>query len=148
MAVAHLFLVRRLRTSRVKTTIKSSLVFGLGAVLGALIWFLSPLLAGHDEPWDAPSNYYRYALIAAGFVPACFSAQRFWLAAVGAWLGQMVAFLFGVVHPAEPVVGVSFWPLGLVFLCFYSLLSLLGAVFGAGVHLALRRFFSHEPNVA
>jgi hypothetical protein len=147
-AVAELGVVRRLSASLVKTRIKSPLIFCFAAVLGALIWFLSPLLAGHAEPWDAQSNYYGCALIVAGFVPACFSAQRFWLVAVGAWLGQVVAFLFRVIHPAEPVVGADLWPVGLIFLCFYSLLSLAGAALGAGAHILLHRLFSSASKVA
>ena len=131
-----------------KTTIKSALVFGSAGVLGALIWFLSPLLAGHHEPWDVESNYYGCALIVAGFVPACFSAQRFWLAVLGAWLGQIAAFLFRFVQPVEQVVGASLWPEGLLFLCFYSLLSLVGAALGAGMHVLLRRLFTDTSKVA
>ena len=124
-----------------KQIIGSILIFGFAAALGAMIWFLSPVLTGDAEPWDSKSSYYVWALIAAGFFPACLSSRRSWLAGVGAWLGQLIAFAFRVVHPAKPVAGVDLWPVGLIILCLYSLLSVAGAVLGAGVHLCLRRLF-------
>lgn len=125
------------------TRYRMSALLGLSVLLGALIWFLSPLLTGHREPWDADSPLYPCALVAAGFIPACFSARRFWLWAVGAWLGQIIAFFLLVLRAPG-----ALWPLGFLFLCFYSLLSLAGAGLGAGVHLLFRRFCSHSTNVA
>ena len=122
-----------------RTVLEPLFLFSLSVILGALIWLLSPLVAGHQEPWDARLGYYPCALVAAGFIPACLSARWFWLCAAGAWLGQVIAFLFLVVRSGDA----GLWPLGLVFLCVYSLLSLVGAALGAGVHLLLRRFFSH-----
>ena len=75
-----------------KAAHKHLLLFGLSLLLGSLIWFLSAPLTGHREPWDADLPFYHCALVAAGFIPACFSARRFWLWAVGAWLGQVIAF--------------------------------------------------------
>ena len=124
------------------TRLRISALFGLSVLLGALIWILSPMLTGHREPWDANSTFYPFALIAAGFIPACFSARRFWLWAVGAWVGQTSAFLALMLQEAG-----SLWPLGLVLLCLYSLLSLAGAGLGAGVHWVVRRFSSRSANV-
>jgi len=128
-----------------KTTMGSALIFGFAAVLGALIWILSPILTGEIEPWES-FYLYSFALFLAGFLPASFSAQRSWLAAVGAWLGQMAASYL-VLYPAEPF-GPSMWPLGLLFVCLFSLLSVVGAGVGAVVHLTLRRFWFHTtpPN--
>jgi hypothetical protein len=125
------------------TRYRTSALLGLSVLLGALIWFLSPLLTGHREPWDAHSPFYPFALVAAGFIPACFSAHRFWLWAVGVWLGQTAAFLTLLLRESG-----SLWPLGLLALCFYSLLSFAGAGLGGGVHLVFRRFFSRSNNVA
>ena len=118
------------------TRFGTSALFSLSMLMGALIWFLSPLLTGHREPWDANSPFYPLALVTAGFIPACFSARRFWIWAVGVGLGQMIAFLALMLRESG-----SLWPLGLVFLCFSSILSLAGAGLGAGVHLLFRRFF-------
>ncbi|MDA0814613.1 MAG: hypothetical protein O3C21_19735, partial [Verrucomicrobia bacterium] len=100
-----------------------SALLGLSILLGALIWFLSPLVTGHREPWDANPPFYPFALVASGFIPACFSARWFWLWAAGAWLGQVIAFLFLVVRSGNA----GLWPISLVFLCVCSLLSLAGA---------------------
>ena len=69
------------------------MLFGLSALLGALVWLLSPGLPGHREPWDADSLFYHGGVFLAGFIPGCFSARGFWLLALGAWLGQLVGFL-------------------------------------------------------
>jgi hypothetical protein len=127
-----------------KKASKSPLLFGLSAILGALIWFLSPLLTGRQEPWDASPSYYCSGLAVAGFIPACLSARRFWLWAAGAWVGQLVGFALLIVHYGSGPL----WPAGLVFLCFSSLLSVAGAGVGAGIHLIFRRFFAHSTNVA
>jgi hypothetical protein len=127
-----------------KATSTSPLLFGLSALLGGLIWLLSPVLTGQQEPWDASPSYYCSGLVVAGFIPACLSARRFWLWAAGAWVGQLVGFVLVIMrYGAGPL-----WPLGLVFLCFYSLLSLAGAGLGAGIHLVIRRFFAHSTDVA
>ena len=126
-----------------KTTSKSPLLFGLSALLGALIWLLSPVLTGQQEPWDASPSYYYSALVVAGFIPACLSARRFWLWAAGAWVGQLVGFALLIVRYGSGPL----WLAGLVFLCFYSLLSVAGAGLGAGIHLIIRRLFAHSTNV-
>jgi hypothetical protein len=117
-----------------KATHKHLLLFGLSVLLGALIWLFSTPLTGHREPWDGNSSIYYCALVAAGFIPACFSARRFWLWATGAWLGQVFAFLVLILREPGPL-----WPLGLLFLSLYALLSLAGAAIGAGVHCLLNR---------
>ena len=120
-------------------------MFGLAVILGALIWLLSPLFTGQREAWDAQSPYYDCALLLAGFLPACLSARRFWLWAVAAWLGQLAAFAFLVLHTVP--VGADLWPVGLVFLTLYSLLSLAGAALGASVHVTLHRLFLRGTKV-
>ena len=113
-------------------------VFAVAILLGALVWFLSPLFTGLREPWDAQSGYYYYALFVAGFLPACLSARRFWRWAFGVWLGQVTAFAILVV--ATPTVGANLWPVGLLFLTLCSLLSLIGASVGAALHVLLFRY--------
>jgi hypothetical protein len=128
--------------------LKSQLIFGLAVLLGALIWLLSPTLTGHREAWDASASYYLSALIIAGFLPACLRAERFWRVALGAWVGQMLGFVWLLLLPSQPGSGANLWPLGLVFLALSSVLSLVGAALGAGVHLLLRRLFSREIKAA
>jgi hypothetical protein len=127
------------RILSVNGTSKSVLLLGVFALLGALIWPLSPMFTGHREPWDSDSGYYWIALTTAGFLPACFSSTRFVLCAIGAWLGQAVSFLFIILGSAQP--SGALWPVGLVLLCGYSLLGLAGAALGTRVHRLFRRLF-------
>ena len=90
---------------------------------------LSAPLTGHREPWDAGSLYYPCVLVVVGFIPAWFHASRFWLWALGALLGQALVFVTLSVRTPGPL-----WPVGLLFLFAYSLLSLLGAALGAWFH--------------
>jgi hypothetical protein len=127
----------------VKATLKQLFLFGVSVFLGALVWLLSEPITGHREPWDAHSPYYRCALLAAGFIPACFSARRFWVWAIGAWLGQAIAFFSLVLS----VPGPNFWPLGILLLSRDALLSLAGAAIGAGVHYLIFRRGYQSTNV-
>jgi hypothetical protein len=102
----------------------------IGAGLGAAIWLMSPLVTGQHEPWDAASAYYPAALLGAGVLGGLL-APRHWLsAAIGVFSGQLLVLLGGVI--AEPASG-GLWPLGVLFLGFYSLLAALGAGLGASV---------------
>ena len=126
-----------------RATHKTPILLGVSVILGALVWFLSPALTGHREPWDADSLFYHCGVFLAGFIPACFSARRFWLWALGAWLGQMLAFLVLLLcFGSGPL-----WLVGLLFLSFYALLSLAGAGIGAGVHYLFCRHVSHSTKV-
>lgn len=100
----------------------------LGAGLGAAIWLLSPVLAGHREPWDAGGGYYVAALFGAGLLGALLIPRRWCVIAVGVYAGQALVLLGGVV--VRPGDG-GLWPLGLLVLGFYSVLALLGAGVGA-----------------
>jgi hypothetical protein len=94
--------------------------FVAGLLLGALIWWASPLVTGEQEPWDAPLGYYVYALVVAGFTAAWIWPSRFWLAALGVYVGQCVYAL--VFLPGGPL-----WMVGLVSGLVFSLFALLGA---------------------
>jgi hypothetical protein len=83
----------------------------IGLVLGAGIWVLSASITGRQEPWDSPGLYYAAALVAAGLIG-----------------GFLVPAHWAVM--AEPANG-GLWPLGLLLLAFYSLLSLVGAGLGS-----------------
>jgi hypothetical protein len=102
----------------------------LGLALGAGIWLLSPVVTGNREPWDAEGGYYPGALLLAGIVGGL-AAPQYWAGvAIGIFAGQAVVLLGGVV--AEPANG-GLWPLGLLFLAFYSVSGLVGAGVGTGL---------------
>jgi hypothetical protein len=105
----------------------------LGGGLGAAIWLLSPLITGRREPWDAEGGYYAAALLGAGVIGGVLAPGQWFSTALGVFGGQVVVLLGGVM--IEPAGG-GLWPLGLLFLGWYSMLALLGAVLGASV----RRF--------
>jgi hypothetical protein len=109
--------------------------FLIGVGLGAAIWLLSPLITGRREPWDAEGGYYVAALLGAGVVAGVLAPGQWFSVALGVFGGQVVVLLGRVM--AEPASG-GLWPLGLLFLGWYSVLALLGAVLGASV----RRFGS------
>jgi peptidoglycan/LPS O-acetylase OafA/YrhL len=111
--------------------------FLLGTALGVAIWLLSPFVTGHREPWDAEGGYYFTALLLAGVLGGLVLPEYWGSLVIGIFAGQAAVLLGGVV--AEPASG-GLWPLGLVFLAFYSVLGLVGAAIGMG----LRRFRSRR----
>jgi hypothetical protein len=101
------------------------------ALLGALIWGMSPWITGMAEPWDSDMPYYPLALLSAGVALGFTWPEKPWIIFIGIWLGQlayMVLFL-----PIGPLV-----VLGMGFLAGYSLVALAGAALSAGVR---KRFF-------
>ena len=100
----------------------------IGLVLGAGIWVLSASITGRQEPWDSPGLYYAAALVGAGLIGGFLVPAHWAEVAVGVFIGQEVVLLARVM--AEPANG-GLWPLGLLLLGFYSLLSLLGAGLGS-----------------
>jgi hypothetical protein len=92
----------------------------------ALVWALSPLLAGHREPWDTDGIYYVVALAVAGFVAAALAPRPLWAHYLGALVGQLgYAVLFLPPGPSS-VLG-AFSVLGAAFLLGYSLIFLAAA---------------------
>lgn len=103
--------------------------FLIGLAIGAAIWWLSPLVTGRPEPWDAGSGYYEGALLGAGALGGLLFREHWWFV-VGIFAGQALVLLAGVLR--DPSSG-GLWPLGVAFLALYSVLALLGAALGSGV---------------
>ena len=112
--------------------------FLIGLAIGAAIWWLSPLITGRLEPWDAGSGYYEGALLGAGVLGGLLLPEHSRWFVAGIFVGQVLVLLGAVLR--DPSSG-GLWPLGLVFLALYSLLALLGATLGSGV----RRLRSRRP---
>ena len=104
--------------------------FLIGLAIGAAIWWLSPLITGRREPWDAGSGYYEGALLGAGLLGGFLLPGHSGRFVAGIFVGQVLVLLGAVLK--DPSSG-GLWPLGVVFLALYSLLALLGAMLGAGV---------------
>lgn len=109
-----------------KIELRTVFVTAVSFLLGMAIWWASPRMTGHAEPWDAGSPYYALSLIVAGFAAALVHPKRFWLAPVGIYFGQ--SFYMLLFLPGGPL-----WPVGLIFGAFYCLLSLLGAAAAYGL---------------
>ena len=116
-----------------RTRISTGLPIGLA--LGAGIWILSTSITGHQEPWDSPGMYYAASLLGAGVIGGLLVPGHWAEVAVGVFTGQAMVLLARVL--AEPASG-GLWPLGILFLGFYSLLALVGARLGSGLRRALR----------
>ena len=113
---------------------KRHIVFNvlLSAILGALIWALSPTITGQAEPWDAESAYYFVALFFAGALAAVPGKRPVWAIYIGIILGQLLFILLFL--PVGPLLSI-----GLVYMAVYSLLSLLAVVIIRRVHSYSRK---------
>ncbi len=115
--------------SRTTKTLQS-LVFAYSAFVGWFIWFASFYFTGHREPWDSESFYYRDCLLVGGAIAGFLLPRRFWLWAVGMWVGQMIGFIQCMAETSRPG---SLAPFGfLVLLPIYSIWGMFGAGAGAG----------------
>lgn len=112
---------------RMRPTLAALLI---GLVIGAAIWWLSPLITGRLEPWDAGSGYYEGALLGAGILGGLLLPEHSRWFVIGIFVGQVLVLLAGVLK--EPSSG-GLWPLGVVFLALYSLLAMVGAMVGSAV---------------
>ncbi|MDO6567728.1 hypothetical protein Q4561_11720 [Alteromonas sp. 1_MG-2023] len=90
------------------------------ALLGAVIWFLSPFITGEVEPWDAfPPVFYLVSLFIVGFIAAIPKSASLNSIYFGVIVGQFVYML--VFLPIGPLILVS-----VLTLAIYSLLTLIG----------------------
>jgi hypothetical protein len=95
--------------------------FLVAALLGAVIWGLSPLITEAVEPWDAESPYYFLSLFVAGGLVGLLCPRHIWVAYLGIVVGQLAYMLIAL--PSGPLL-----PIGVLFLFGYGVLSLLGLV--------------------
>jgi hypothetical protein len=103
----------------------------VSVVASASVWALSPLLAGHPEPWDADGLFYVAALVVAGSIAGLLAPRPLWAHYLGALVGQLgYEALF-------PPVGPLF-VLGVAFLLGYSLIFLVAAALAAAVRARFR----------
>ena len=89
------------------------------ALLGAIIWFLSPFITGEVEPWDAFPLFYLVSLSIVGFIAAIPKSASLTSIYVGVIVGQFLYML--VFLPVGPLILIGVFSLAL-----YSLLTLIG----------------------
>jgi hypothetical protein len=102
---------------------RALVAFAVALLLGMAIWWTSPWITGHSEPWDADGRYYAWALFTAGFVATVFLPKAFWLVPIGVCIGQLLYGWYFV----EPQ-GDALRLVGMVLMVVYSVAALAGAV--------------------
>ena len=98
--------------------------FGLGIVLGFLIWALCESITGKEEAVEA-DGYLSLALLITGMISSVPSPKYFFSGALGIFIGQVVFMAF---VPAKGI-GANLWPLTAIGLFPAMLISMLGGVF-------------------
>ena len=106
---------------------------------GFAIWALSSAMTGRAEPWDAKGLYYWASLFAAGFLGAVIKPSEALTAPLWVVAGQTAAIL-GSVFFGGRSMGL-FFPMGLIMLFIFSVLSYAGAFLGMGI----RRLIKFSP---
>ena len=101
------------------------------AILGALIWILSPLLTGAVMPADEHPNYYTLSLLFAGVVIGILFPKRLKAVFGGVVLGQLIYAL--IFLPLGSTAGA-----GIIYVSLYGVLSVAGAIIGSWIRRAIR----------
>ena len=90
------------------------------ALLGAAIWFASPLVTGSIELWDAESSYYLSSLFVVGCLVGGVFPRQVWGVLPGIVIGQLI---YATIYlPSGPLA-----VLGIAHMLGYAIFSLLGA---------------------
>ncbi|MFY0667640.1 MAG: hypothetical protein JXQ95_06395 [Alteromonas stellipolaris] len=89
------------------------------ALLGAVVWFLSPIITGEVEPWDTFPLFYLGSLLIIGFIAAIPKTASLTSIYFGVIVGQFLYML--VFLPIGPLILV-----GVFSLAFFSLIALIG----------------------
>jgi hypothetical protein len=103
----------------------------VSAAASALVWALSPWLAGHREPWDADGLFYVLALVVAGSLAGLLAPKPLWAHYVGAIVGQLgYEVLFLRIGPL--------FVLGAAFLLGYCIIFVVAAALAAQLRVRLK----------
>jgi hypothetical protein len=92
---------------------KSLALLGIGALLGVLIWMLSPWLTGKAEPWDAEAPIWLVSWLLVAVVGGAIGHVRGICLPVGYALGQMLI-------TAQSAIKGEFGVLGWMFIAAYA----------------------------
>ena len=121
------FLKKIPKVGKLFTTIEKFIAFkgtnfGLGIVLGFLIWALCEIITGKEEAVDA-GVYLPLALLITGIISSLPSPKFFFSGALGIFVGQ-VAFMAFI----PTGFGANLWPITAVMLVPAMLISMFGGV--------------------
>ena len=124
---------------RPKRNRRISGLFSVGAALGWLTWWASPLVTRQTEPWDGSGSYYVISTVVSGIVTALVFPRFFWLAPIAIGLGQ-TAYMHIIYAPTLPMGGPAILPpcCGVALFGFLPALAGAAVVFGIS-KLAIRR---------
>jgi len=93
----------------------------ISSIIGALIWFASPYIAGELEPWDSETFYYIGSLFIGGIVLGLYNSEKIWAYAIGVFLGQFIYSLLFL--PLGPLILI-----GILYLAGSSIICFFGAL--------------------
>ena len=101
------------------------------------IWFLTPLLTSHREPWDADGSFYLVALLIAGAVAGAIAPKPLWVHYVGSFIGQLgYELLFLGIGPLVIV--------GAVFLLGYCILYSMAAGLAGVIRARMQKRLTND----
>lgn len=115
----------------------SSAFLGTGLVLGAAIWWLSPWITGHAEPWDDGRPWWTISWAVVAIAGGASGRARGALLPVGVALGQMLVTI-------RSVTG-EFGVLGWLFIGAFGAGATLGALAIAGLVSIVARLRHNPP---
>ena len=121
------FLKKIPKVGKLFTTIEKFIAFkgtnfGLGIVLGFLIWALCEIITGKEEAVDA-GGYLPLALLITGINSSLPSPKFFFSGALGIFVGQVAFMAFD-----PPGFGANLWPITAVMFVPAMLISMFGGV--------------------
>jgi hypothetical protein len=109
----------------------------VSVLISATIWFLTPLLTHHREPWDADGSFYLVAILLAGTVAGTIAPKPLWAHYAGSFIGQLAyELLFLRIGPLV-IVG-AFFLLG--FCALYSVAAGLAGL----IHRHIKKRFTSQ----
>ncbi|MBN2457455.1 MAG: hypothetical protein JXB29_13135 [Sedimentisphaerales bacterium] len=123
--------------TKLKVALKEVFLLTLSMVTGVLIWVLSPIFTGEAEPWDSASGYYHLSMLVSGFLIGFLGPKKAWLWPIGIYSGQFVYCLVKSIFLSSGAGVNFFYPIGMIFLIPYCLISFLGSLIGAGIRKKL-----------
>ena len=95
--------------------------FFIFLILGSVVWFISPLLNGRQEPWDSKTYIYICELLVIGFVLA-FRQKHIFISLFGLYVGQALVMFF---RPQHSQMQVPWW-YGATFLLTFTSICFVG----------------------
>jgi hypothetical protein len=127
-------------TEQRKLQERKFVVFFVAATFGFCIWAFSPLLTGHNEPWDSEYPFYILVSLGGGVGLGLLAPRYITACYLGVWFGQVIAC--GVL----PGLDRGWLVLGIVTTGIGSLLALIGMVIGSVIRKLIEKIEKKDAN--